>query len=90
VRLLNNPATNGHPLVQFGLVKADRVNIRVYDLAGRVVREFPEKGFAPGQHTLVWDGTDGGGRALGSGVYFVHVRFQEQASLNAKKLVIIR
>ncbi len=88
VRLLNNPTA--HPAIEFGLVKGDRVNVRIYDLAGRIVRDFPEKPFLAGRHRVAWNGGDNEGRVLRAGIYFVQVRFREQPSLNARKLVIIR
>jgi hypothetical protein len=50
------------------------VDVSIYDPRGRLVRALHEGPMLPGAHTLVWDGRDGRGRALGSGVYFYEVR----------------
>ena len=46
----------------------------IYDPRGRLVRALHPGPLQPGTHTLVWDGRDGRGQALGSGVYFYEVR----------------
>jgi len=43
--------------------------LEVFDIKGRLVRQLHVGPLAPGPHTLVWDGVDGRGRAVGSGVY---------------------
>jgi len=45
------------------------VLLRVYDLAGHVVRTLAEGHRDAGRHELVWDGRDAGGRPAPSGVY---------------------
>lgn len=47
--------------------------MRIMDARGRLVREL-EIGTAPGPHSVVWDGTDGRGSPLGTGIYLVHLR----------------
>jgi hypothetical protein len=48
-----------------------RVELSVYDLAGRRVRRL-ESGFAPaGEHAVSWDGRDDRGAQVRAGVYFV-------------------
>jgi len=51
----------------------ERVDVRVYDLAGRAVRTL-ESGFqAAGRHVATWDGRDNSGQLVRNAVYFVHV-----------------
>ncbi|MBD3220421.1 T9SS type A sorting domain-containing protein, partial [bacterium] len=45
------------------------VEVAVYDLQGRLVRTLVAGDLPAGEHTVAWDGTDQGGRRLGSGVY---------------------
>ncbi len=51
-----------------------RLDVAVFDLRGRRVRELFAGAAEPGWRTLTWDGHDGSGRPLASGVYFVHAR----------------
>jgi hypothetical protein len=60
--------------VSFALPKPDRVQIDVYDLAGRRRVTLADAEFPAGLHTLDWDGRDGDGHLVGSGVYFYKLR----------------
>jgi hypothetical protein len=46
------------------------VNLRIYDVRGRLVRVLVDQMKAPGTHMAVWDGRSGKGDLLGTGVYF--------------------
>jgi hypothetical protein len=49
------------------------VTARMYDVRGRIVRDFGERSFTPGRHLLHWDGRDDAGGRLPDGVYFARV-----------------
>ncbi|MFN2369699.1 MAG: M14 family zinc carboxypeptidase, partial [Candidatus Krumholzibacteriia bacterium] len=65
-----NPATT----VSFAVPREGPVDLRIYDLRGRLVRNLTAERFAAGVHRRTWDGRDDGGAAAGSGVYFALVR----------------
>jgi hypothetical protein len=46
------------------------VTLRVFDVAGRLVRTLVNESVAAGPGAVVWDGRDGAGKRLSSGVYF--------------------
>lgn len=48
----------------------DAVHLRVYDVAGRLVRTLAEGARAAGTHRVSWDGRDVEGRAVAAGVYY--------------------
>jgi hypothetical protein len=52
---------------------AERVTLRIYDVAGRTVSTLVDKPLAAGSHVVVWDGTNRDGRRVASGVYFAHL-----------------
>src|SRR5262245_3229314 len=62
---------HGASTVRLGIAPAGRVQVHVYDVAGRRVRLLADRVFPAGEQTLTWDGTDDGGRKVGRGVYFV-------------------
>ena len=65
-----------------------RVEIKIFDLLGRTVRSL-RSGFAhSGKHTAQWDGKNDAGRTVGSGCYFVSVRFQEKSE--QRRVVFVR
>ena len=86
----NNPMSNGMALIHFGLAKDCRVEIRVFDIAGREVRELADRKFVAGEHDVVWDGTDASGRTLARGVYFTQVKYRETGFAEARKLTILK
>jgi hypothetical protein len=56
--------------------------LEVFDLQGRLVRQIHVGPLTPGPHALEWDGVDGQGRGVASGVYLAVLRCAgEQRSL---------
>ncbi len=49
------------------------LHLVVSDVRGRVVRALPVPAGSPGPASLLWDGRDGQGRAVASGVYFARL-----------------
>jgi flagellar hook assembly protein FlgD len=64
------------------------VDLRIYDVSGRLVRTLAEGRHAPGVYRLVWDGLDGSGRRVASGVYFSRVVIGEWRA--TRKMVLLR
>lgn len=56
--------------VRFELPDHGPVKLVVYDAGGRRVRTLVDGMVGSGAHSVVWDGSDSGGRRVGSGVYF--------------------
>ena len=67
---------------------ASVARITIYDPRGRLVRTLHDGPLAPGTHALVWDGRDGRGHALGSGIYFYEVLAGDERV--SGKLTLIR
>jgi hypothetical protein len=68
-----NPSGTG-TRIEFALGEAGRTSVRVYDAAGRAVRTLADRRFSPGADFVVWDGRDGSGLRVPSGVYFYEIR----------------
>ena len=81
---------SGYATVNFGLAKDDFVQVKVFDVSGRLVRTLADRKFKAGEHSLVWDGVDNAGRQLPRGVYFTQLRYRESGFELAKKLTILR
>jgi hypothetical protein len=82
-----NPMMAGTSL-SFQSIGASPLALDVYDNSGRLVRS-QELGTLPaGFHTHYWDGRDGSGSALASGVYFVRLSSTEQQA--STRVVLIR
>ncbi|HMK37895.1 MAG TPA: FlgD immunoglobulin-like domain containing protein, partial [Bacteroidota bacterium] len=61
-----NPTTT----ITFALPVASTVTVRVFNVLGQQIATLAGGVFGAGSHAVVWDGRDGAGRAMASGVYF--------------------
>jgi hypothetical protein len=69
------PAGAGRSAIVVDLARDGHLNLSVYDLRGRLVRELVTGDWlASGAHRIVWDGRDRQGRWAASGVYLVRGR----------------
>jgi hypothetical protein len=69
----------GASTVRFGVAKTGRVQVNIYDVAGRKVRGLADRVFPAGEHVLAWDGTLDSGSRVARGVYFVRSSVQKDA-----------
>lgn len=60
-------------VLSFQLARTGRVSLSVVSVDGRRVRRFADALFAPGAHSLEWDGLDDDGHRVAPGVYFAVV-----------------
>jgi len=82
-----SPAGRGVTIL-FEVPVEEPVSVEVFDVAGRAVRTLAAReDFAPGTHTLAWDGTDRSGVPLKRGVYLVRLS-TEGESLTRKFVVL--
>ena len=79
-----NPVT----AIQFSTASSGRVELRVYDIAGRVVRTLAEGVRTVGHHDVTWDGRDDIGVAVASGVYICQLN--APGCVETKKMVLLR
>jgi len=64
-----NPMTTSTEL-HYRVVDTTPVRLAIYDVSGRVVKVLTARSQTPGDHTLVWNGTDAQARRVPLGVYF--------------------
>jgi flagellar hook assembly protein FlgD len=50
------------------------VTLQVYDIKGTLVRTLVNTVPPGGRHTVEWDGRDGGGHAVSTGIYFYQLK----------------
>ena len=53
------------------------VSLRIYNLAGQLVRTLIDDSLPAGVHELQWDSTDKGVSGVSSGIYFLHLNVGE-------------
>jgi len=74
--------------ISYSLAEPGRATICVYDLSGRLVRTVLDAALPAGTGVASWDGRDGGGRDVASGVYFV--RLSAGGVTTSRRCVLIR
>jgi hypothetical protein len=80
-----NPATT----IRYGLSKAERVTLKIYNLLGAEVATLVDnEPKAAGYHAAIWDGRDKNGKVVASGVYVY--RLQAGSFSSTKKLALIK
>jgi hypothetical protein len=65
-----------------------RVSLRVYDVSGRLVKDLWDGPAGKSAARVHWDGTDGFGRAMPAGIYFLV--FSTDRKEMTRKIVLVR
>lgn len=86
-RAFPNPS-QGMTRFAFSLDRARRVEIRIADVTGRVVRTLAEGTMAAGAHMVEWQGRDDVGRRVPAGVYFARMRTEGRE--HSQRIVMIQ
>lgn len=80
-----NPVTT----IRFSLAGIADARLEVYDVAGRRIKVlFDEQRATSGVHEVAWDGRDGKGRAVSSGVYFY--RLESGGAGETRSMVLMK
>jgi len=79
-----NPTTS----ISYTMAKEASVRLVVYNLLGQPVRALVDEVKQAGQHTVVWDGADGSGRTVASGVY--HYRLIAGDYMKSRKMLLLK
>ncbi len=78
-----NPATT----IRYSIPENERVLVRIYDLAGRLVKVLVDDIRSEGDHSVVWRGRDNRERTVAAGVYFVRLEAGRFATSRTLTLV---
>jgi hypothetical protein len=79
-----NPTTT----LRYTLPSRGHVSIGIYDALGARVAELVDEDQDAGAYTEQWNGRDGGGRTMSSGVYFARLR--HSAGTKSYKLLLLK
>lgn len=82
-----NPFTGG-TTITFRLERPGDVSLDVYGMMGQRVTRLLQLHLGAGQHTVTWDGRDGSGQHLASGVYFCRLRVG--SDVRVLKMTLVR
>jgi hypothetical protein len=79
-----NPTTT----IRFDLAAEAHVELRIYDVAGRLVRTLANQPMGRNLNAIVWDGLDLAGLPVPSGVYFYRLKAGDFT--DTRKMVVLR
>jgi hypothetical protein len=79
-----NPATE----LRYKLGRDGHVTLRVYDLAGRLVRTLVDERQAAGSHGVFWNGRDAAGRVAPAGVYVG--RLETETVVRSRRMLLLK
>lgn len=74
--------------IRYQLPTRTRVSVKVYDIAGRLVKTLLDGENGPGSYAVRWDGKDKNGRKVPSGVYFYRLNTGNFAE--SKKMTLLK
>ena len=83
---------NGGTVIRFSVPPGDsggtKIELAVFNLAGQKVRVLEEGALSAGGHEIQWNGRDGDGRMLASGIYLY--RLKVGSRIETRKLLLLR
>lgn len=74
--------------IRFSLDRPEQVSLKMYDMTGRWVATLANEPKAPGEHFLIWNGTDMHGNAMPSATYFY--RLETESVVEAASISLLR
>ncbi|MEQ1833027.1 MAG: FlgD immunoglobulin-like domain containing protein [Candidatus Eisenbacteria bacterium] len=75
--------------IEFGLARASRVRVSVFDLAGRQVMSLADQAFEAGVHRIEWNGRDASGSRVRAGAYFLRVQTDDRRFRSVRKVILV-
>ncbi|MFQ5649849.1 MAG: FG-GAP-like repeat-containing protein [bacterium] len=79
-----NPSTT----IEYQLDTAGQVTLKIYNLTGQEMRTLVNENQDKGRHAVVWDGKNGAGKTVATGVYFYELRIGEFVKVTRKMLFL--
>ena len=79
---------NPNTAIRFDWPAAGRAVLLLFNLSGQLVGRLVDDHYPAGTYTVTWDGTDGRGRALASGIYAYKLEGDDRNE--TRKLLLLR
>ncbi|MDD5528912.1 MAG: FlgD immunoglobulin-like domain containing protein [bacterium] len=87
VKVSPNPFTS-NTNVCYSIEKKEKVQVGIYDIAGKLVKQLVNSEQDAGTHTAYWDGKNDLGNKIGAGIYFCVVNSGNRK--NVSKILAVR
>lgn len=79
---------NASTKITFALTQSANTRLTIYDLLGRRVRTLVSSYMESGSHKIIWDGTDGTGEDVSSGIYLYKLKSGD--NIQVKRMTLLR
>lgn len=79
---------NPNTRIRYRLTTAEQATLRIFDVAGRLVKTFALPRLSEGEHSVGWDGTSDSGMLLSTGIYIARLEASDGA--RSIKLALLR
>jgi flagellar hook assembly protein FlgD len=79
---------NSSTSIRYSVIRAGYVELKIYDLAGQLVKTLVNKEQKAGTYTIKWDGRDDNKNHLPSGIYFI--KLSDNNLLETRKVIFVR
>ena len=78
---------NEETVIRYRTPERSRVQVRIYNNVGQDVVLLLDEDQAPGSHEILWDGRDGSGRSVTSGLYFYVLTVGEERMVGKMEML---
>jgi len=79
---------NPNTLIEYALPQASLVKLVIYNILGQKVKVLVDEYQKPGYKRILWDGKNGQGQMVSSGIYFYQLKAGEQVF--TKKMIMVK
>ena len=84
-----NPA-KGYMWIRYGVAQPGKIQLKVYDVTGRLVRILKNSYHQPGKYEVKWDATDRRGRHVAQGIFFIRLEAEDGKFVATQKAILLR
>jgi flagellar hook assembly protein FlgD len=75
----NHPNPFNHEtIIKFSLPRQNTVELAIFDINGKLIRNLSDNTYTAGIHSVRWDGRDNFGKVVASGIYLVRMNSENQ------------
>ena len=75
-------------VIGYQLSESSQITLKIYNISGQEIRTLVNENQPAGKHSVVWDGTDNAGNAIGPGVYFYQLKTGNKFSKTKRMLLL--
>ncbi|KAA3598430.1 MAG: T9SS C-terminal target domain-containing protein [Calditrichaeota bacterium] len=79
-----NPSTK----IEFAIPQASNVQLQIFNVKGRLVKELANSKMNAGFYNFDWNGTDSNGAKVSSGIYFY--KLETEGFIQTKKMILLK